>query len=125
GSAPPLLLPAVFAAVILLVTGVLTAVRTPVPRGAAWWPAVRLASVTGPLIAAMTAAARASAHLDLAVFGLTFPALGARASGDILVALVFGAVAGLAGGLLPAWIGRVLARRGRVWTVWNGRRAPR
>lgn len=35
GSAPPLLLPAVFATVILLVAGALTAVRAPVPRGAA------------------------------------------------------------------------------------------
>ena len=114
GSAP-LLLPAVFAAAVLLVAGVLAAVRGP-----AWQNAVRLGSVTGPLLALLTAVAGASARLDVTVLGFTLPALGVRATGDILVALVLGAAAGAAAGLAGGPLReRLPSRKGRVRAVWR------
>jgi len=119
------LVPVVFAAVVLLAAGVLTAARTPVPAGSAWrrrltW-AGRSAPTTGILVAGMTAVAGVSAQLSVSVLGFSLPVIVLRAAGDILVALVLGsaagAVAGLAGGVLLDVLGRRVPvwRRRRTW----------
>ncbi|GAB2820996.1 streptophobe family protein [Actinoallomurus bryophytorum] len=120
--------PIAFAVTTLAVIGVLTAARTPVPPGVAWRRvrAARLGLPLGVLSAGMTAAAGASAHLGVSVFGFAVTVLGLRCDGDILVALALGSAAGaVAGttGCLLLDLGRQ-ATTDRVRTAWNSRKTP-
>lgn len=126
------LLPVAFSVTVLLVIGVLTAARTPVPAGAAWrrLRAGRLGLPVGILSAGMTAAAGASAHLGVSVFGFAITVLGLRCGGDILVALALGSAAGAVAGVTGALLLGLRDTTGwqattdRVRTAWNARKTP-
>jgi hypothetical protein len=129
---PTWLLPLAFAVTVLLVIGVITAARTPVPPGTAWrlLRAGRLGPPLGVLIAGMTAVAGASAHLGVSAFGFAVNVVDVSFAGDILVALALGSAAGAVAGIIGALLLEIRGTAGRqamtdrVRTAWNGRKTP-
>jgi hypothetical protein len=126
GIGPGWLLPVAFSVTVLLVIGVLTAARSPVPPGVAWRRvrAARLGLPLGVLSAGMTAVAGASAHLGVSVFGFAVTVIGLRCGGDILVALALGSAAGAIAGITGCLLLdlRRQATTDRVRTAWNTRK---
>jgi hypothetical protein len=129
---PAWLLPVAFSVTVLLVIGVLTAARTPVPAGTAWRRvrAGRLGLPVGVLSAGMTAAAGASAHLGVSVLGFAITVLGLRCDGDILVALALGSAAGAVAGITGCLLLELRDTTGwqattdRMRTAWNAQKTP-